>query len=211
MPLYAAIAVAYLIGSIPAALIAGYLAGRIDIRAVGSKNAGATNIYRIFGIKPYIAVLTFDVAKGYFAASFVASFVATEVMDGLQLSILCGLVAVIGHVFSVFARFRGGKGVATAAGVMLAIVPGPLLVAVLVYLCVLGATSYVSLGSIGAAVSLPVTLFAGHFLGGSEYRLEIYAITVFLVLLILVTHRSNIGRLIKGEETKTHFFKKPKT
>ncbi|MEE8484567.1 MAG: glycerol-3-phosphate 1-O-acyltransferase PlsY [Nitrospinota bacterium] len=211
MPLYAAIVVAYLIGSIPAALIAGHAIGKIDIRTVGSKNAGATNIYRVFGIKPYLAVLAFDVAKGYFAASFVASFAATEVMDGLQLSIVCGLVAVIGHVFSVFARFRGGKGVATAAGVMVAIVPGPLLVAVLVYLGVLGATSYVSLGSIGAAVSLPVALLAGHFLGGSEYRMETYAITFLLALLILVTHRSNIDRLIKGKETKTHFFKKPKT
>lgn len=208
VPLYAGITLAYILGSIPTALIAGYLLGRIDIRTTGSFNAGATNLYRSFGLKPYIAVLAIDMAKGFAATYFIGSVVAAGPLDPLQTSIACGLVAVLGHIFSIFAGFKGGKGVATAAGMMLAIIPVPLLIAVAVYAVVAFTTHYVSLGSIGAAVSIPVTLLAGYVLWGASFRTEIYVITLMLTAIILATHRSNIGRLMRGEERKTYFFKK---
>lgn len=208
IPLYAGLVISYLAGSIPAALIAGLLLGGVDIRTVGSGNAGATNLYRVFGIKPYVVVLFFDLGKGYFAASLIASWIKPGALDPLQLSILCGLAAVLGHVYTVFAGFKGGKGVITAAGVMLAIVPGPLFVAFLFYAVITGLTHYVSLGSIGAAFSVPITLLSLYFTLGWTYRMEIYMISFLMVLIILFTHRKNIGRLLRGEETKTYFLKK---
>lgn len=199
---------AYLIGSIPTALIAGYIIGGIDIRTTGSKNAGATNVYRVFGTKPYVAVLVIDIAKGYAATAWISAFITPQIFDSLQASILCGLAAVFGHIFTIFGGFRGGKGVATAAGMMLAIIPVPVAVAAGVYLLVLSITHYVSLGSIGAAISLPVVLIAGKFFGVSGYRMEIYVIAILLAVLILLTHRNNIRKLRRGEETKTYFFKK---
>ncbi len=205
--IFLAVAFSYLLGAIPTALMAGYLLGRVDIRTVGSGNAGATNLYRIFGLKPYLAVLALDIGKGYVAAALVSGFAYGE-LDPLQAVIVCGLSAVVGHIFTVFARFKGGKGVATAAGMMLAIVPVPLLVAVGVYLAIVALTNYVSLGSIGAAVSVPLSLAVASLVFRSETRVEIWVISVTLAVLILATHRSNIGRLLKGEENKTYFFGK---
>jgi glycerol-3-phosphate acyltransferase PlsY len=205
MNIFLTIFSSYVIGSIPTALIAGYLLGKIDIRKVGSGNAGATNLYRVFGLKPYIAVLILDMLKG-FVSSFWISRIAAGALDPLQMEIVCGFVAVLGHIFSVFAKFKGGKGVATAAGVMFAIAPLPMVVAISVYLIILVATNYVSLGSIGAAVSVPVTLAVSKLAFGSEIRLEIYVVSTILAILIVVTHRTNIKRLVNGEELKTYFF-----
>ncbi|MBI5177636.1 MAG: glycerol-3-phosphate 1-O-acyltransferase PlsY [Nitrospinae bacterium] len=200
--------VSYLVGAIPTALIAGYLLGRIDIRTVGSGNAGATNLYRVFGLKPYLAVLGFDIAKGYVSATVVAVSGAGA-LDPLQTSLVCGVAAVLGHIFTVFAGFKGGKGVATAAGAMLAVVPIPLLVAVAVYLGIVALTHFVSLGSIGAAVSLPVSLAVARYSFTAEVRVEVWAVSLVLAGVILATHRENIRRLLKGEENKTYFFGKP--
>lgn len=207
MPFAAALLISYLIGSIPSALIAGGILLGIDIRTVGSGNAGATNLYRLAGLRPYLAVLAADILKGYAATAWVGG-AAGPGMDGVHAMIACGLAAVAGHIFTVFARFKGGKGVATAAGMMLALAPGPLLAAVMVYLVILYFTSYVSLGSIGAAVSVPVTLAVSHFALGVSVRLEIRIIAAVMALLILITHRENIARLLKGEERKTEFFRK---
>jgi glycerol-3-phosphate acyltransferase PlsY len=207
MNLFFAILSSYLVGSIPTALMAGYILGRIDIRKVGSGNAGATNLYRVFGLKPYIAVLSIDMLKG-FASSFWVSKIAAGALDPLQMSIICGFAAVLGHIFSIFAKFKGGKGVATAAGVMFAIAPLPMVVAISVYLIILAITNYVSLGSICAAVSVPVSLAVSKLAFGSEVRMEIYALSTILALLIVVTHRANIKRLINGEELKTNFFRR---
>jgi glycerol-3-phosphate acyltransferase PlsY len=210
MPLLFAVAVSYMFGSIPVALIAGHVLGGVDIRKSGSGNAGATNLYRIFGLKPYVAVLAIDALKGYASAEWAPLAAPAGFLDPLQLSILCGFAAVFGHIFSVFAGFKGGKGVATAAGVMLAVAPGQLMAAVVVYLLVVGLTNYVSLGSIGAALSVPAWLAISRFAFGTETRWEIYAVSVILAALILATHRANIKRLVKGEELKTYFFKKHK-
>lgn len=209
MPSFAvSLIVSYLVGAIPTALIAGYLLGRIDIRTVGSGNAGATNLYRVFGLKPYLAVLGFDIAKGYVSATLVANFGAGA-LDPLQTSIACGVAAVFGHIFTVFAGFKGGKGVATAAGVMLAVVPAPLMVAVAVYLGIVALTQFVSLGSIGAALSIPVSLGVARYFFATEVRGEVWAVSLVLAGVILATHRENIRRLLKGEENKTRFFGKP--
>ena len=209
MPFSTGLIAAYLIGSIPTALIAGYLIGGIDIRTTGSGNAGATNVYRLFGAKPYCIVLAVDIAKGYACAAWIVVIAGTGNLDTLQASIVFGTAAVVGHIFTIFAGFRGGKGVATGAGMMLAIIPVPVAVAFAVYLLVLSVTHYVSLGSIGAALSLPVALIAQYLAAGATYRVEIYVITIFLAALILWTHRVNIRRLQAGEEKKTYFFKKP--
>jgi glycerol-3-phosphate acyltransferase PlsY len=205
-----AVAVSYMFGSIPVALIAGHVLGGVDIRNTGSGNAGATNLYRIFGLKPYVAVLAIDALKGFASAKWAPLAAPAGILNPLQLSILCGFAAVFVHIFSVFAGFKGGKGVATAAGVMLAVAPGQLMAAVAVYLLVVGLTNYVSLGSIGAALSIPAWLAISRFAFGTETRWEIYAVSVILAALILATHRTNIKRLVKGEELKTYFFKKHK-
>jgi len=204
-PLYAGIPAAYLIGSIPTALIAGRLLARVDIRTVGSKNAGATNLYRVCGFKPYIGVLAFDILKGYTATKGVSSLVETDLVSPLHLMLICGFCAVLGHIFTVFAGFRGGKGVATAAGMMLALIPVPLLIALVVYIAVTSATHYVSLGSISAAFSLPLICIVARLAWGVVYPLEIYAIIFLLVAVIIVTHRGNIKRLAEGTENKTYF------
>lgn len=209
MPFYAGLLACYLLGSIPTALIVGYILGGVDIRTTGSGNAGATNLYRMFGLKPYIAVLAVDIGKAYVATAWVSLLVKPGRLDLLQTSIIFGLVAVLGHIFTIFAGFRGGKGVATAAGMMLALLPGPFLVAACVYFAVASLTHYVSLASISMAVSIPVTLAAGYALRGDSYRTEIYITALVSATLIVWAHRSNIARLWRGEERKTYFLNMP--
>lgn len=204
--LFPGLVLAYLIGSIPTALIAGYVIGGIDIRTTGSKNAGATNLYRSFGLKPYILVLGFDIFKGYAATSLLTSYIETGSLLRMQVEILCGSAAVLGHIFTIFARFRGGKGVATAAGMLLALIPSQLLAAFGVYLLVISVSHYVSLGSISAAISIPVIFSVEYYLLGHSYPVEIYIVSGLLSILIVVTHRSNIARLVRGVESKTFFF-----
>lgn len=208
MPFAIALFISYLIGSIPSALIAGKIMLGIDIRAIGSGNVGATNLYRVAGLRPYLAVLMVDILKGYAATAWVANAISGSGTDVVHAMIACGLAAVMGHIFTIFARFKGGKGVATAAGMMLALAPVPLMAAILIYLVILYFTSYVSLGSIGAAVSVPVTLAVEQFALGVSIRVEIQIIAAMMALLILITHRENIARLLKGEERKTEFFRK---
>jgi glycerol-3-phosphate acyltransferase PlsY len=208
VPLFPGLLTAYLIGSIPTALLAGYIIAGIDIRTTGSKNAGATNLYRSFGLKPYILVLGFDIFKGYAAVGLLAPNIEPGSIALLQVEILCGVAAVFGHIFTIFARFRGGKGVATAAGMLLALIPSQLLAAFGVYLLVISITHYVSLGSISAAISIPVIFFIEYYLFGQSYPKEIYIVSGLLSILIVVTHRSNIDRLIRGVESKTFFFGK---
>jgi len=209
IPFYAGLVTCYLLGSIPTALITGYILGGIDIRATGSGNAGATNLYRLFGLKPYIAVLAVDIGKGYVATAWISLLVKPGELDLLQTSIVFGLAAVLGHIFTIFAGFLGGKGVAAAAGMMLALLPGPFFIAACVYFAVASLTHYVSLASIGMALSIPVTLAAVYTLRGNAYRTEIYLTALVSAALIVWAHRSNIGRLLRGEERKTYFFKIP--
>lgn len=198
-----ALALSYLAGSVPTALIVGRAVGGIDIRAAGSGNAGATNVYRLFGLKPYLFTLSVDMFKGYAACAFIAPLGAEAAAPG-RAALLCGVAAIIGHIWTVFAGFKGGKGVATAGGVLLALAPEAAFTAIAVYLAVTLVTKYVSLGSMCAAVSAPVALLVS----GRMQPPELVVIITALALLIIYTHRANIRRLLSGQETKTDFLGK---
>ena len=162
----------------------------IDLREHGSRNLGATNLYRILGWRFAVPVGLFDAAKG---AIPVLVF-APRISPSQLVALLCGVVAIVGHVFSVFVRFRGGKGVATAAGVMLALTPASLGVAALVWAVLVYATGYVSLGSIAAAAVFPVAV----------YLLERpdRSVDVLVAAAIIWLHRANIKRLLHGTENR---------
>ena len=200
----------YLIGSIPTALIAGKIIGGIDIRKHGSGNAGATNVYRLFGLRPYLAVLGFDMLKGFAAVAVVAGFGA-GVFSIERTGLYCGLAAVAGHIWTVFAGFRGGKGVATAGGVFLGLNAPVTASAIAVYLIVTLTTKYVSLGSMLAAASVPIFLVVDREVFGGNVPGEMIAAAFALAGLIVYTHRENIVRLMKGEERKTDFLKREKS
>lgn len=202
--LAAALTASYLLGSVPTALIVGRVIGGVDIRKHGSGNAGATNVYRLFGMKPYLLTLGVDAFKGYAAAVFAAPLGAGLLSDQ-RTALLCGAAAVAGHVWTVFAGFRGGKGVATAAGVFLGLAPYVALASLAVYLAVTFSTKYVSLGSMLAAVSAPVFLVVQGSLLGDAAPPELIVLAAVMAGLILFTHRENIRRLLRGEEKKTYF------
>jgi glycerol-3-phosphate acyltransferase PlsY len=198
-----AVILSYLAGSIPVALMVGRAVGGVDIRKHGSGNAGATNVYRLYGLKPYLFTLSIDIFKGFAAVAFISKLGAGAMTDQ-RVALLCGVAAIIGHIWTVFAGFRGGKGVATAAGVILGLMPIVALVALGVYLVITFSTGYVSLGSMFAAISAPISMY---FLT-TDAPPEYFAIVIALAGLIIFTHRVNIQRLLKGEESKTNFLKR---
>lgn len=205
--LLAAFLASYLLGSIPTALIVGRVIGGVDIREHGSGNAGATNVYRLYGFKPYIVTLTIDMFKGYSAVVFVATYGA-GFFTNERTAIYCGVVVVIGHIWTVFAGFRGGKGVATAGGVFFGLAPWVALGAVVIYLAVTLTTKYVAIGSMTAALGAPAILFGQDALSGQRSPAELYVVAFAFAILLVFTHRENIKRLMKGEETKTDFLEK---
>jgi glycerol-3-phosphate acyltransferase PlsY len=186
------LAASYLVGAIPTSYLAGRVFRGIDLREHGSRNLGATNLYRTLGWRYAIPVGLFDIAKG---AVPVLLF-APRVSDSQLFALGCGLAAVVGHVFSVFVGWRGGKGVATAAGVMLGLTPAALGVSLVVWLVLVYSTGYVSLGSIAAAAVFPLAVF----LLEHPDRPEILWIDVALAAAIIWLHRANIRRLLKGTE-----------
>jgi glycerol-3-phosphate acyltransferase PlsY len=197
-PLIVAMVASYLLGSIPAAYIAGKSKG-IDLRKHGSGNLGATNVIRVLGKKIGIAVFAFDMAKGAFPVFFFprwAEALGAPFPNAVIGAILCGIAAIIGHVRPIYLGFgKGGKGVATAAGVFLALVPLQTLLTLLVFAVVLFSSGYVSLGSLTAGLILPVLLALSIGM-----RSPIFAISVFIAAFVFWTHRANIERLRKGEE-----------
>ncbi len=194
----------YLLGSIATAVWSGKIFHGIDVREHGSGNAGATNVIRVLGWKTGIPVLLIDVLKGWVAAMLPVFFnlagEGTALLTNYQ--ILAGLAVVTGHIFPVFAGFRGGKGVATIFGVLLAVHPMVTISCLGVFLCVMLITGYVSLSSMSAGVAFP--LFLLLFFNTPSVFFKIFSILVAIAL--IYTHRKNISRLLKGEETK--LFKK---
>jgi glycerol-3-phosphate acyltransferase PlsY len=184
----------YLLGAIPTSHLVSRLIARIDLREHGSGNLGATNLYRVLGWKYAIPVALFDIAKG---AVPVLIF-APQASDSELFAVACGVAAILGHVFSVFVRFKGGKGVATAAGVMLGLTPVALGVAAIVWGLVVLLTGYVSLGSIAAAAVLP---FAVYLLEKSRTS-ELLWIVALVAASVILLHRRNIQRLLKGTENR---------
>ena len=184
----------YMVGAIPTSYLAGRLFRGIDLREHGSKNLGATNVYRTLGWRYAVPVGLFDIAKG---AVPVLLF-APRVSDSQLFALACGIAAILGHVFSVFVRFRGGKGVATAAGVMLGLTPLALGVAALAWMVVLGLTGYVSLASIASAALFPVAVY----LLERPDRPEILWLDALVAAAIIWLHRANIRRLLNGTESR---------
>jgi glycerol-3-phosphate acyltransferase PlsY len=194
---------AYLIGSIPSAVWAGRWFYGIDIREHGSGNAGATNVIRVLGYKAGIPVLLFDVFKGWFAVQIAWIFphaaVSADWLEYMRIGL--ALAAVLGHVFPVFAGFRGGKGVGTLAGVGIALYPIALLIVLGIFILTLVITRYVSLSSMLGAVAFP---FAVAFITG-ERHLGLLILAVLVALFVPLTHIKNIRWLIKGEENRFRF------
>jgi len=190
----AALVLAYLIGSIPTAYLVGRLKG-IDVRKVGSGNMGATNIYRTLGVWPAVFVLLVDGAKGAVAALLIPRLFA---LDPMSWGLLCGLVAMVGHSRPLFLGFKsGGKGVATAGGIFAALAPAAFLAGLAGFVVTVALTRYVSLGSMLAATILPITTALTH-----GVRSPTFAAALAVTLFVLWSHRSNIGRLRRGEERR---------
>jgi glycerol-3-phosphate acyltransferase PlsY len=184
----------YLLGAVPTSYLAGRLFRGIDLREHGSHNLGATNLYRVLGWRYAVPVGLLDAAKGLVPVLVFAPRVSSSELFAL----ICGLVAVVGHVFSVFVGFKGGKGVATAAGVMLGLTPAALGVAVLVWVALVYLTGYVSVGSIAAAAIFPVAVY----LLEPPDRPAMLWLDIAVAAAIVWLHRGNIQRLLKGTENR---------
>ncbi|RMD98877.1 MAG: glycerol-3-phosphate 1-O-acyltransferase [Calditrichaeota bacterium] len=198
----------YLLGSIPTSIIVGKIVKGIDIRQYGSGNAGATNVFRVLGWKPGVVVMLIDIGKGAVATLYASQLVFAEGLPfSVYLKILAGLAAVFGHIWTVFAGFRGGKGVGTAAGMLFALYPIAGLICLAIFLIIAFSTRYVSLASISAAISLPIVLLIMSNVFHKLVELPLMIFSFFIALLIIYTHRSNIKRLIAGTENR--FGKKP--
>jgi acyl phosphate:glycerol-3-phosphate acyltransferase len=210
MPLNSVIAVAlasvtsYLLGSIPTAVWYGHAFFGIDIRQHGSGNAGATNTFRVLGKRPGTVVLLIDVLKGL-TATMLANllwFIRLIPSDEVPAwKIAFGMIAVVGHLYPVFANFRGGKGVATLLGLILGLYPELALVCVGVFLSVVILSQYVSLGSLLAALAFPVLLLLRVFTPQESTLLIVFGFLVFT--LVALTHKKNIARLWRGQESRT--------
>lgn len=200
--------VAYLLGSIPSSVWIGKRFYGIDVREHGSHNAGATNTLRVLGKKAALPVFSIDLLKG--AVSVMLCYVPTLVdvtmeTPMLYFQIALSVAAVVGHMFPIFAGFRGGKGVATIAGAMLAIAPMAVICSLLTFFIVLYAFNYVSLASMTGGALFPFYL---RFCFGADKDLVIFGIVI--AVLLIFTHRKNIKRLIQGVESKTYLLKKNK-
>jgi len=205
MTMHPAVAVllAYALGSIPAAYIAGRSRG-IDLRKHGSGNLGATNVFRVLGAKVGIAVFLFDMAKGALPVLLFPQWTTAPwgLTSPLAMPIACGIAAIAGHVRPVFLKFgKGGKGVATAAGVFLGLAPIPAIIALVTFAAVLLASGYVSLGSLTAATILPIAVYLTSGVS------PLLFLSIGLAAFVFWTHRANIGRLRRGEEHR--FGRKP--
>lgn len=185
---------AYLMGAFPTSYVVGRLARGIDLRDHGSGNLGATNAFRVLGWRAASPIFVVDIFKG-FAPAFWFPLVDGSAAGPLW-ALVYGTAAVIGHVFSVFVGFRGGKGVATGAGVFLALAPLAVLGGLLIWAVLVFGTGYVSLGSVAAAAALPLLVF----LTGA--RLEVLALSAALASFVIYAHRANIRRLLRGEENR---------
>lgn len=203
------VVLAYLFGSIPTAVWFGQAFYGVDVREYGSGNAGATNTFRVLGPKAGVIVMLIDILKGWTATnlpylldSSIAGTPNSPYFVNFQLAL--GVIAVLGHLFPILAGFRGGKGVATLFGMVLAIQPVAALCCVTVFIICLLVTHYVSLSSILAGFTFPLSL--AFIIKTSVPSIMLYAIAI--CALILITHQKNIERLLKGHESKIYLFKK---
>ncbi|HNT42343.1 MAG TPA: glycerol-3-phosphate 1-O-acyltransferase PlsY [Tenuifilaceae bacterium] len=198
---------AYLMGSIPTSVWVGKIFYGVDVREHGSGNAGATNTIRVLGLLPGIVVFIVDVLKGYLAVRllYLTDFYIPKTGMFINFQLILGIAAMIGHIFPIFAQFRGGKGVAVLSGVVFALHPYATLIVFGIWIVSVIITGYVSLSSMIAGFSFPLILIF-------VYRTTNPSLILFafiLAILMLFTHQKNIERLFKGEESKFHLKKKP--
>jgi acyl phosphate:glycerol-3-phosphate acyltransferase len=203
----------YMVGSIPTSIILSKWRHGFDIRTKGSGNAGGTNVFRVLGWKSGVLVMVFDIGKGFIATALIARlfwdptlpfYNKTPFDDFTIIQMICGGAAIIGHIWTMFAGFKGGKGIATGAGMLLGVTPTEFAISIAVFFLVFWVYKYVSLGSIAAAVTFPLSLFVRHNIFGDEihsYRtLIVFSFSV--AVLLVYSHRHNIKRLIEGTEKK---------
>ncbi len=195
--------IGYILGSIPTGVWLGRTLKGIDLREHGSKSMGATNVFRVLGWKLAVITLLIDIGKGYLAA-FLASKInfGDIALSSIQLALIAGLAAIIGHLFPLFARFKGGKGIATGTGLILFLSPLELGFALLVFLAVVFVSRYVSLGSILAGSFYSVSILLERYYLQMPIGDEMIALAFIIAILVFYTHRSNIGRLLSGNENK---------
>ncbi|MBN8697007.1 MAG: glycerol-3-phosphate 1-O-acyltransferase PlsY [Bacteroidetes bacterium] len=198
---------AYLLGSIPSAVWIGKFFYKIDVREYGSGNAGATNTFRVLGKKAGIPVLIIDTLKGFAAVSLAyLSKYEPGSNQFINLQLVLGIASLVGHIFPIFASFRGGKGIATLLGIILAVHTSAALISIGIFIVVLLISSYVSLGSMIAAVAFPVIVIV-------VFQTKVPSLIIFSILIaimVLITHQKNIERLLRREESKAKIIKKKK-
>lgn len=197
---------AYLLGSVPSAVWIGQFMYGIDVREYGSGNAGATNTFRVLGKKAGFPVLIVDILKGFLGVKLV--LLAGTYLPGTQqyvnFELSLAIAALLGHIFPIFAGFRGGKGVATLLGILCGVHPGAALICIGLFIVTLLITHYVSLSSMMAALAFPISImFIYH-----ETIPSLNIFSMFVCILVFITHQKNIERLIKGEESKVGFLSK---
>ena len=202
------ILIAYVLGSIPNALWVGKTFKNIDVREHGSKNTGSTNATRVLGAKLGIFTLILDILKGAlptYLGIVLGANLLTRItgIDKLDI-IVIGMAAILGHTFSLFLKFKGGKAVATTLGVFLVLVPYAILILLVVFFVIFGLTKYVSLASIVSAVALPITVYL------TTRHIPLTVLGIIIGLLVIIRHKENIKRLINGTESKLTFSKDKK-
>jgi len=205
----------YITGSFPTSIIMGKLVKGIDIREHGSGNAGGTNVFRVLGWKPALVVVIVDIFKGWLPTAIYATtlFQNQPINDVGIIQILCGFAAVVGHSYTIFAGFRGGKGIGTLAGMLIALFPITFPLCLLVFIITLILTGYVSLSSIHATVALPIILLILPIFGIQQDQLSLLIFALLVPFFTIFTHRSNIVRLREGTENrfeKAMIFRKSK-
>lgn len=199
------LSLSYLVGSIPTSIVISKLLKGIDIREHGSGNAGGTNTYRILGRNAALIVVVVDVMKGLVAALFISQIrIGGEVLPISEkyhaIMYMAGLAAVIGHIWTIFAGFRGGKGVATGMGMVLGTLPGGVLIGLPVFVLIVWITGYVSLSSILSALAIPFAFVIMDETGLYNFSPVAIWFTIGLSVLIVFAHRANIKRLMTGSE-----------
>jgi acyl phosphate:glycerol-3-phosphate acyltransferase len=197
---FAGLIISYLVGSIPTSYIVGMKLRGIDLRKCGSGNLGATNAFRVLGWKIGVIVLLIDMIKGILPVLLLPGPIAKAGVSFLaahNIALLMGLAAIIGHIFSIFMQFKGGKGVATSMGVFLALAPAPFAITLVFCLILIFVTRIVSLASLIGAIMLPVLVYVFY-----PERLSLILFVSLIGLIIIVRHRANIKRLLQGKENK---------
>lgn len=212
----------YIVGSIPTSIILSKWMHGFDIRTKGSGNAGGTNVFRVLGWKSGLFVTLFDIGKAILATTVVARlfwdptlpfYNKTPFDDFTIIQMICGGAAIVGHIWTVFAGFKGGKGIATGAGMLIGIAPTEFAISAGIFLIVFMAWKYVSLSSISGAVAFPLSIFVRHNIFGDEihsYR-TLIAFSFSVAILLVYSHRQNIKRLLEGTENKISNFSRSKS